>query len=119
MDREFYLVFRSLWPENRYALSVCFFTGLPLTVVLGLRPSELVGNYIFHAGVRYWLPFRLAAALRRIQSLYYLFPHRDYADRHRTRQAVYKDLLRAKRELGLPAARITPLLCSLMAEPLH
>ena len=119
MDRDFYRVFRELWPENRLALAVCLATGLPITAVLQLRPDDLHGNYLHCAGAVYSLPGGLSAALRRISSEYYLFPHRDYADRHRTRQAVYKDIMRAKRDLGLPAARITPLLCSLMAEPLQ
>lgn len=105
---------RAMWPENRLALILCELTGLHLTQVLVLKPENLDGDYLRAFGHRYWLPEAVRSALRRISSKYYIFPHRDYADRHRTRQAVYKDIKRAKRDIG-SSELVSPLICSRMS----
>lgn len=108
---------REMWPENRLALVLCELTGLRLTQVLSLRPENLVGDHLRVGDRRYWIPEAVRSALRRISSKYYIFPHRDYSDRHRTRQAVYKDIKRAKRDIG-STELVSPLRCSRMAMPL-
>lgn len=108
---------RAMWPENRLALILCELTGLHLTQVLALRPQALEGDYLRYEDRRFWIPAAVRSALRRISSKYYIFPHRDYAGRHRTRQAVYKDIKRAKRDIG-STELVSPLICSRMAMPL-
>lgn len=91
-----------MWPENRLALIVCAFTGLRITQVLSLESYQLRDGSLWYCGRSFWLPSNVYAALNRISGKKYIFTHRDYPDsHHRTRQAVYKDLLRAQRDTGL------------------
>lgn len=93
-------VLRAMWPENRAILAVVYHTGLPVSRIVKLKPEELSGSDLHVRGVRYRLPLDLAAVLRRIQSRWYIFPHRVRSRGHRTRRAVYKDLRRACKAVG-------------------
>lgn len=95
-------VLREMYSENRLSLIICYITGCRISRVLRVQRSDLSGDYISIDHVRYRLPPQVAAALKRIAPRAgYIFPHRDFPDRHRTRQAVYKDLLRAQRDIGV------------------
>ena len=113
---EEYRVLREMWPENRLIVIVAALTALPIVDVVRLKPRQLEGGYIVTGSRRYWLPRNVADALRRISDGYYLFPGRDYAGRHRTRQAVYRDMKRACRDLGM--SPITPSALAHLYKPL-
>ena len=97
---------RELWPENRYVFLVALYCRLSVERVVKLRTSALRPSGLMVGGREYWLPEGFLAALRRIADDRFLFPHRDYTGRHRTKQAVYCDFRRACRQLGY--GRITP-----------
>lgn len=99
-------VVRELWPENRLVVLVALHCRLYLNRVLRLTPSNIDGDGLTVDGVHYPLPVAVLAALRRISDAYYIFPHRDYSGRHRTKQAIYTDFRRACRQLGY--GRVTP-----------
>lgn len=107
---DFMRVIREMWPENRCAVLVGCYTGLSLTVVLRLVPGHLIGDTICFGCKCYPIPHDLALALRRNSSRFLLFPGRDYAFAPRTRQAVYKDMIRARRQVGVHT-RFTPMSC--------
>lgn len=97
---------RELWPENRLVFLVALYCRLSVERVLRLRSSALRPSGLYVSGREYWLPARVLAALRRISDDSFIFPHRDYYGRHRTKQAVYCDFRRACRQLGY--SRVTP-----------
>lgn len=111
-----YRVLREMWPENRLVVIVAALTALPIVDVVRLKPRQLEGGYIVTGSRRYWLPQNVADALRRISDCYYIFPHRDYAGRHRTRQAVYRDMSRACLQIG--SKRFTPAAVAHLYKPL-
>lgn len=96
---------------------VAALTALPIVDVVRLKPRQLEGNYIVTGSRRYWLPQNVADALRRISDGYYIFPHRDYSGRHRTRQAVYRDMSRACRQI-CTQQRFTPAAVAHLYKPL-
>lgn len=112
---EIWRLLREMWPENRLIVVVAALTALPIVDVVRLKPSQLQGNYIVVGVRRYWLPRNVADALRRISDSYYIFPGRDYAGRHRTRQAVYRDMSRACRQIG--TQRVTPAAVARLYKP--
>lgn len=100
------LLVRELWPENRLAFIVSLYCRLSVERVLRLRFSALRPSGLVVGGREYWLPEQVLVALRRISDDRFIFPHRDYYGRHRTKQAIYCDFRRACRQLGY--GRITP-----------
>ena len=114
---EIWRILREMWPENRLIVVVAALTALPIVDVVRLKPRQLEGEYICVGLRKYWLPRNVADALRRISDGYYIFPHRDYAGRHRTRQAVYRDMLRACRQIGTQQ-RFTPAAVAHLYKPL-
>ena len=106
-----------MWPENRLIVIIATLTGLTISEVVRLRSCQLQGEYIAVGFRKYWIPAAVMAALRRISDGTYVFPHRDYAGRHRTRQAVYRDMLRACRQIGTQQ-RFTPAAVARLYKPL-
>lgn len=104
---------RLLCPENALAMRICCETGLRIDDVLSLRPKILERDRFSvmekKTGKRRII--RLSAETRRLclreTGDYYIFPGRDDARKHRTRQAVWKDLKRAAVSLRLPG-NVTP-----------
>lgn len=113
---EEYKILREMWPENRLIVIVAALTALPIVDVVRLKPSQLQDNYIVVGVRRFWVPKNVSDSLRRISDSYYIFPGRDYAGRHRTRQAVYRDMKRACRQIG--AQRVTPAAIARLYKPL-
>lgn len=113
---EEYKILREMWPENRLVVIIATLTGLTISDAVGLRSCQLQGEYIAVGLRKYWIPAAVMAALRRISDGTYVFPHRDYAGRHRTRQAVYRDMLRACRQIG--TKRFTPAAVARLYKPL-
>lgn len=105
-----------MWPENRLVVVVAALTRLTISDAVELRACQLQGEYIAVGLRKYWIPAAVMAALRRISDGTYVFPHRDYAGRHRTRQAVYRDMRRACRQIG--TRRCTPAAVAHLYKPL-
>lgn len=106
LDREVELVLHLLTLENRLVMRTCLHTGLRIGDVLQLRTAQLKPNFWVteqKTGKRrqVGLPGPLLADLRKYAGDKWVFPGAD-PDKHRTRQAVWKDVKRAA-----AAARLT------------
>ena len=106
LNREVELILAALMPANALALRVALHTGLRIGDVLALKPEQLKP--------RFWiteqktgkkrqvgLPEKLLAELRENAGEYWVFPGRD-PEKHRSRQAVWKDMKRAAKAFRLP-----------------
>lgn len=108
-DDEMEHVLRLLTPQNELVCRVCLAYGLRVGDVLRLRTRQLKQRKITireqKTGKRRVIT--LADKLRRALSVYagdvFVFPSRCDPLRHRTRQAVWKDLRRAARALRMGA----------------
>lgn len=107
LHREVEHVLAALMPVNRVIMRVCIHTGLRIGDVLALRTAQI--------GPRFWiteqktgkrrivgLPADLLADMRKIAGKKYVFEHKNDPERHRTRQAVWKDVKRAAKAFRLP-----------------
>lgn len=107
LHREVEHVLAALMPVNRVVMRVCIHTGLRVGDVLALRTDQIAP--------RFWvteqktkkrrivgLPSDLLADMRKIAGKKYVFEHSNDPERHRTRQAVWKDVKRAARAFRLP-----------------
>lgn len=107
LHREVEHVLAALMPVNRVVMRVCIHTGLRVGDVLALRTDQIAP--------RFWvteqktkkrrivgLPADLLADMRKIAGKKYVFEHSNDPERHRTRQAVWKDVKRAARAFRLP-----------------
>lgn len=88
-----------LTPENRLVMRVCFATGLRLSDVLSLKTAQLKSHFWVtesKTGKRkqVGLPEPLLSDLRMAAGDTWVFPGRN-PEKHRTRQAVWKDVKRA------------------------
>lgn len=87
--------------ENRLALIVSLTTGLRIDDVLSLRRKDIIKQrFTIHEMKtnkprKVSLSKELQSDLLYICGRYYVFEHRTDPKKHRTRQAVYKDLKRA------------------------
>lgn len=100
----FLMVLASMMPENRLALLVEMATGLRIGDVLSLRTVQLQNGQRFTVreqktgkGKRVYLKKPLYDALLRQAGRVWVFPGRLDERKHRTRQAVWKDLKRCAR----------------------
>ena len=105
-DRECERVLELLTPENRLVLRVCLATGLRVGDVLALRPGQLKPHFWVtetKTGKRRQVGLRepLLSDLKKAAGREWVFPGRD-PRKHRTRQAVWKDVKRAAAALRLP-----------------
>lgn len=93
--------------KNALALRVSLETGLRIDDVLSLRRQQLDKRTLFGIAKKTKKSFRkvisqdLANRLREIQGVYYIFEGRLNPKKHRTRQAVWKDLKKAAAILEL------------------
>lgn len=107
LHREVEHVLAALMPVNRVVMRVCIHTGLRVGDVLALRTDQIAP--------RFWvteqktkkrrivgIPADLLADMRKIAGKKYVFEHSNDPERHRTRQAVWKDVKRAARAFRLP-----------------
>lgn len=94
-------VLAALMPENRLAVRVAMHTGLRISDVLRLRPKDLrtsrptIRESKTGKTRRISLPRDLLEELRQNAGDYWVFPGRADPRKHRTRQAVYKDIRQA------------------------
>lgn len=106
-------VLAALTPENRLAITVSLLTGLRIGDVLSLRTRQLYSERftvveektLKKRTVR--LPNKLREQLISYAGKIYVFPNRLDPCRHRTRQAVYKDIKRAAKAFRV-RLNITP-----------
>jgi len=107
LEREVAHVLRALTRSNELVCQVCLHTGLRVSDVLELRPWKL--------GPHFWvtekktgkrrqvgLPAPLLDALARQAGEAWVFPSPRDPEKHRTRQAVWKDIKRAAKLFRLP-----------------
>lgn len=98
----------ALMPDNRLALEISLATGLRISDVLSLRRVDVVNASCNDGRVtvrelktgknrRIRIPAQLLELAIGYAGRYYVFEHRHDAKKHRTRQAVYKDLKRIAR----------------------
>lgn len=107
LKREVDQVLFALTPPNRLVIQTALHTGLRIGDVLALRTEQLKP--------RFWvaesktgkkklvgLPAPLLEALRAQAGKVYVFEGRSSSKKHRTRQAVWRDVKRAARAYRLP-----------------
>lgn len=92
-------------PENRLVMRTALTTGLRIGDVLELRPEQLKPHFWVteqKTGKKrqVGLPEPLLSDLKKNAGKYWVFPGRD-PKKHRTRQAVWKDVKRAARAFRL------------------
>lgn len=96
-------ILAALTYENRLALTVSLLTGLRIGDVLNIRSRDLLKDRftiteektLKRRTIR--IPNKLRDELQGIAGKIYVFENRLSARKHRTRQAVYKDIKRAAR----------------------
>jgi site-specific recombinase XerD len=97
-------------PPNRLALEISMATGLRITDVLGIKTETVGKSADGRIGLRELktgkvrrvkLPAELHERCLRLSGRLYVFEHRLDWKRHRTRQAVWKDLKRIARMFRL------------------
>lgn len=93
--------------KNALALRVSLETGLRIDDVLKLAPNDLKGRTIKGKAEKTGKPFKkvlskdLANRLKEIGDSRFIFTHRTDPKKHRTRQAVWKDVKKAAKLLKL------------------
>lgn len=87
--------------DNALALQVSLVTGMRIDDVLKIKPTDIEGCRLSYVAQKTGklgevvLPRSLADRLKKNGSDRWCFPHRDDRRRHRTRQAVWKDVKKA------------------------
>lgn len=107
LNREVDLVLAALTPQNRLVMRVALHTGLRLGDVLALKSAQLRPHFWItesKTGKRrqVGLPEPLLGDLKAAAGAVWVFEGRS-PEKHRTRQAVWKDVKRAARAFRLPA----------------
>lgn len=106
LNREVELVLAALMPANALVMRVALHTGLRVGDVLALRTEQLVPRlWVTESKTKkrrqIGLPEPLLSDLKKQAGTYWVFEGRD-PGKHRTRQAVWKDVKRAAAALRLP-----------------
>lgn len=106
LQREVDMILAALTPENRLVMRTAFATGLRVGDVLALKPERLKPHFWVteqKTGKKrqVGLPEPLLSDLKKNAGQWWVFPGRD-PRKHRTRQAVWKDVKRAARAFRLP-----------------
>ena len=94
-------------PPNRLALEISLYTGLRLSDVLSLKTQNIKQKFSIQeqkTGKRryIYLTKELQERMLLQAGQIYVFPHRLDGKRHRTRQAVWKDINRAMKLFRIP-----------------
>lgn len=99
--------------ENALAIRTALETGLRIGDVLALEKKSFDGDFIHfvaaktHKSGKKRISADLRRRLLRVAGEKFIFPGRDSESKHRTRQAVYKDLVAVARRYGV-TAKVTP-----------
>ena len=108
LNSQIELIFAALVPDNRRVLQVMLRTGLRVSDVLHLKKNEIGRQFWVteqktgkrkQCGLPDWLTKEIQSAAGESE---WAFPSPFAPDRHRTRQAVWKDLKRASKLLRVP-----------------
>lgn len=107
LQKELDRVLAALMPENRLAVRVSLHTGLRISDVLSLKPEQLSHQFWITESKtgkrkRVNLPGPLLEDLKANSGKYWVFPGRSDPKKHRTRQAVWRDIKRAAAAFRLP-----------------
>lgn len=108
IDKEYFEhLLAALTPPNRLALHVSLATGLRINDVLSLRSDSLkqrmtVREQKTQKNRRIYIPTELLEQMERRKGKYWVFEGRLNPKKHRTRQAVWKDLKRAAKLFRIP-----------------
>ena len=107
LHREVEHVLAALTPENRVIMRLCMHTGLRIGDVLAIKTAQLAPRFWIteqKTGKRRMvgLPAQFLEDMRKIAGPIWVFSHAFDPARHRTRQAVWKDVKRAARAFRLP-----------------
>lgn len=107
LEKQVEMVLSALTPVNRLVVRVCIHTGLRLGDVLALKTSDLkpqlwVTEQKTGKRKKVGLPGPLLDDLRLYAGEKWVFPNAVDPERHRTRQAVWKDVKRAAKLFRLP-----------------
>lgn len=107
LDREVDMVLRALTPENRRVMQVCLHTGLRVSDVLSLKTEQIKPRFWVteaKTGKRKMigLPAALREDLLENAGEVWVFESRLDPAKHRSRQAVWKDVKRAAKLFRLP-----------------
>ena len=102
IKEEFEHVLAALMPPNRLAIRVSLVTGLRISDVLSIKTEKLsqrmtITEMKTGKKRRIYIPTELLQQMIANSGRYFVFEHRLSEKKHRTRQAVYKDLTRAAR----------------------
>lgn len=107
LDREVDMILRALTPSNCLVMQVCLHTGLRVGDVLALRREQIKPRFWIteqKTGKRRMVGLPEQLRLEILRTSYgsnWAFPGRD-PRKHRTRQAVWKDVKRAAKAFRLP-----------------
>lgn len=106
LEKEVDQVLSALTPENRLVMRVCLHTGLRVSDVLAMKPDKLKPHFWVTEqktgkARQVGLPDPLLTDLKNHANKYWVFPGRD-PRKHRTRQAVWKDVKRAAKAFRIP-----------------
>jgi len=106
LAREVDLILSALTPGNRVVMRTCLATGLRVSDVLELRTAQLKPHFWVteqKTGKKrqIGLPEPLLGDIRKQAGEIWAFPGRN-PEKHRTRQAVWKDVKRAAKAFRLP-----------------
>lgn len=106
LHKEVDRVLAALMPQNALICRVCLHTGLRVGDVLGLRTQQLGPQFMVTEAKtkkrrRVGLTAELLAEVRQQAGAVWAFPGR-VPGKHKTRQAVWKDMKRAAKAFRLP-----------------
>lgn len=111
---ELWHVLTALTLENRLACEVSLATGLRIGDVLNLKTDKVQNSARFTIKEQktgksrlVYLPAKLRDELLRSSGRYFCFEHRLDPKKHRTRQAVFKDLRRSAKAFRI-SAHVSP-----------
>lgn len=107
LRKEVDLILAALTPENRLVMRVAFHTGLRISDILSLRPEQLKSHFWVteqKTGKRrqVGLPEPLLSDLKKQAGKRWVFASPVDPRKHRTRQAVWKDVKRAAKLFRFP-----------------
>lgn len=107
-------ILAALMPANRLAIVTSIYTGLRIGDVLALKSSDLLKDRFTikeqktGKSRRIRLPNKLKSDLLAQAGRYYVFEHRTDPKKHRTRQAVNKDIKRACELFRVSKLNVSP-----------
>ena len=100
-------ILASLYPENRLACEISLITGLRINDVLSLKTEQVKNNRFSVKEEKtgkvktVYIPKEIQDRCIACSGQHYVFEHRLNGLRHRTRQAVFKDLKRVSNNFNV------------------